>query len=118
MIMDTFGALALATEPPSDDILERKPYGKNDGIMTLVMWRNVIGHSIFQCVILAVVIFAGPFFLTNDYWALCSKAKPLLDGKPQTGCEVYNPYFSNVLYMDATEKKFWTAKKLTNVNFD
>lgn len=76
MIMDTFGALALATEPPSIDILYRKPYNKTDGIMTLVMWRNVIGHSIFQCIILAVVIFGGPFFLTNNYWALCTEALP------------------------------------------
>jgi len=27
LIMDTFGALALATEPPTEDLLKRKPYG-------------------------------------------------------------------------------------------
>jgi magnesium-transporting ATPase (P-type) len=26
MIMDTFGAMALATEPPNDDLLQHKPY--------------------------------------------------------------------------------------------
>ena len=26
MIMDTFGALALATEPPNDDLLQQRPY--------------------------------------------------------------------------------------------
>lgn len=83
------------------------------------MWRNVIGHSIFQCVILAIVIFAGPFFMTNDYWALCSKPLPVgSDGKPQVGCKIYNPYFTNVLYMDKVERKFWTDKKLKVSDFD
>jgi Ca2+-transporting ATPase len=28
LIMDTLGALALATEEPTDDLMERKPVGK------------------------------------------------------------------------------------------
>ena len=47
LIMDTFAALALATEPPKEDILKGKPYPKNDSIVTPVMWRNVIGQSFF-----------------------------------------------------------------------
>ena len=43
LIMDTFGALSLATEPPSEEILSRKPYKKDDTIMSAVMWRNIIG---------------------------------------------------------------------------
>ena len=30
LVMDTLGALALATEPPADDILEREPEGKDN----------------------------------------------------------------------------------------
>ena len=118
MIMDTFGALALATEPPQDDILERKPYKKDDDIMTLSMWRNVIGHAIFQCTMLAIVIFAGPFFLTNDYWSLCTEALAPVNGVAQKGCKVYNPYFTNVLYMDKPEMKFWADKNLQASDFD
>lgn len=47
LVMDTFGALALATEPPSDEILNRKPAPKSESIMNQVMWRNVFGHAIF-----------------------------------------------------------------------
>lgn len=46
LVMDTLGALALATEPPAFDILERQPYNKNDPIVSKVMWRNVFGHAI------------------------------------------------------------------------
>ena len=47
LIMDTFAALALATEPPGDNILKRKPYPKNANIVTEDMWRNVFGHGFF-----------------------------------------------------------------------
>jgi Ca2+ transporting ATPase len=46
LVMDTLGALALATEPPVRNILERMPYKKDDPIVTDVMWRNVFGHAI------------------------------------------------------------------------
>jgi Ca2+ transporting ATPase len=29
LIMDAFASLALATEPPSEDVLNRPPYGRN-----------------------------------------------------------------------------------------
>jgi P-type Ca2+ transporter type 2C len=47
LIMDTFAALALATEPPTDALLERKPQGKNESIVSRTMWRNIIGQSIY-----------------------------------------------------------------------
>ena len=47
LIMDTFAALALATEPPIDQILLRKPFNKDAHIITDSMWRNIIGHSFY-----------------------------------------------------------------------
>jgi len=47
LIMDTLGALALATEPPSDEILLRQPYKKDNPIVTDIMWRNVFGHAFY-----------------------------------------------------------------------
>lgn len=43
IIMDTFASLALSTEPPNLELLQRKPYGRSDSIVTPVMWRNVFG---------------------------------------------------------------------------
>eukprot|EP01137_Pigoraptor_chileana_P011737 Opistho-2@63129 len=48
LIMDTMAALALATESPTPELLDRKPYGKTEGLITPMMWRNIIGQSIFQ----------------------------------------------------------------------
>jgi Ca2+ transporting ATPase len=40
--MDTFASLALATEPPNDSLLKRKPYSRNEAIISPIMWRNII----------------------------------------------------------------------------
>jgi len=61
--MDTLGALALATEPPSEEILKRKPYAKDNAIVTEVMWRNVFGHGIYQVIVLMTIVFVGPGWL-------------------------------------------------------
>jgi Ca2+-transporting ATPase len=47
LIMDTFAALALATESPKEDIVKGKPYGKTENIINNVMWRNIIFQSLF-----------------------------------------------------------------------
>jgi len=35
--MDTFAALALATEPPHEKLLKRKPHNRDDYIVSKVM---------------------------------------------------------------------------------
>ncbi|OWM70751.1 hypothetical protein CDL15_Pgr014424 [Punica granatum] len=52
MIMDTLGALALATEPPTDDLMKRPPVGRKGNFISNVMWRNILGQSIYQLIII------------------------------------------------------------------
>lgn len=52
MIMDTLGALALATEPPNDDLMKRTPVGRKGNFISNVMWRNIIGQSLYQFVVI------------------------------------------------------------------
>ncbi|KAL9142448.1 hypothetical protein ABFS82_14G170200 [Erythranthe guttata] len=59
MIMDTLGALAIATEPPHDGLMKRPPVGRNVNIITKIMWRNIIGQSIYQLIVLGVLTFDG-----------------------------------------------------------
>lgn len=73
LIMDTFAALALATEPPYDSILLRQPYKKNEAIVTEIMWRNVFGHAIYQGIAIFTVIFAGQYIgLAEPYEIACN----------------------------------------------
>ncbi|KAH7855495.1 hypothetical protein Vadar_025549 [Vaccinium darrowii] len=59
LIMDTLGALALATEPPNDGLMNRPPVGRGVGFVTKTMWRNIIGQSIYQLAVLGVLTFDG-----------------------------------------------------------
>lgn len=57
--MDTFAALALATDPPTERILNRPPQGKRAPLITTNMWKMIIGQAIYQLVITFVLYFAG-----------------------------------------------------------
>ncbi|GLT95926.1 hypothetical protein SLE2022_135790 [Rubroshorea leprosula] len=59
MIMDTLGALALATEPPNDELMKRPPIAKDASFITKAMWRNIIGQSIYQLIVLGILNFDG-----------------------------------------------------------
>ncbi|KAG8129887.1 hypothetical protein E2320_016516 [Naja naja] len=46
LIMDTFASLALATEPPTEALLLRKPYGRNKPLISRTMMKNILGHAV------------------------------------------------------------------------
>ncbi|CAO2207179.1 unnamed protein product [Urochloa humidicola] len=52
MIMDTLGALALATEPPNDELMKRTPVGRKGNFISNIMWRNIMGQSIYQFLVI------------------------------------------------------------------
>ncbi|XP_041080656.1 plasma membrane calcium-transporting ATPase 2 isoform X7 [Polyodon spathula] len=59
LIMDTFASLALATEPPTESLLMRRPYGRNKPLISRTMMKNILGHGIYQLVIIFTLLFAG-----------------------------------------------------------
>jgi len=59
LIMDTLASLALATEPPSDELLKRKPYSKRESLITNQMWKFIISQGLLQIFILGMILFKG-----------------------------------------------------------
>lgn len=57
--MDTFAALALATDPPAPSILDRKPDPKSAPLITINMWKMILGQAVYQLVVTFVLNFAG-----------------------------------------------------------
>ncbi|KAF3823192.1 hypothetical protein GH733_010628 [Mirounga leonina] len=57
LIMDTFASLALATEPPTESLLKRRPYGRNKPLISRTMMKNILGHAVYQ---LTVIFFLAP----------------------------------------------------------
>ena len=64
LIMDTFAALALATDPPTPSMLKRRPDPKSAPLITFTMWKMIIGQSIYQLVVTLILNFAGVSILS------------------------------------------------------
>ncbi|XP_065279215.1 plasma membrane calcium-transporting ATPase 3 isoform X5 [Emys orbicularis] len=66
LIMDTFASLALATEPPTESLLLRKPYGRNKPLISRTMMKNILGHGVYQLSIIFTLLFAGEIIFDID----------------------------------------------------
>jgi magnesium-transporting ATPase (P-type) len=115
LVMDTLGALALATEPPQENILKRQPYPKTASIVTEVMWRNIFGHAIWQIILLSVILLSGPQMgISYPYLNPCHKP----DDKDATKCVKYNPFYSIDLFFRNNDYNFWNSTELRGLKDD
>ncbi|KAG0321173.1 hypothetical protein BGZ99_004074 [Dissophora globulifera] len=75
LIMDTLAALALATEPPSPDVLQRLPTSKVAPLINYNMWKMILGQAIFQIILnLALLKYGAQLFhLESRHGKLSSK---------------------------------------------
>eukprot|EP00760_Papus_ankaliazontas_P018470 PhM_4_TR17504/c0_g2_i1/m.975/K01537/E3.6.3.8; Ca2+-transporting ATPase len=67
LIMDTMAALALATEPPAESLLDRPPVNKSAPIISRRMWTNIAGQSIYQIVIQLWLLNYGYSWFNLEY---------------------------------------------------
>ncbi|XP_045518780.1 plasma membrane calcium-transporting ATPase 2 isoform X12 [Pieris brassicae] len=59
LIMDTLASLALATEMPTPDLLQRKPYGRTKPLISRTMMKNILGQAVYQLFIIFSLLFVG-----------------------------------------------------------
>jgi Ca2+-transporting ATPase len=60
LIMDSFAALALATDPPNDSLFDRKPEPRGLPLINHTMWKMIWCQFIFQTAVALTLYFAGP----------------------------------------------------------
>ncbi|GJN02357.1 hypothetical protein PR202_ga19698 [Eleusine coracana subsp. coracana] len=96
LIMDTLGALALATEPPTDHLMQKPPVGRREPLITNTMWRNLIIMILFQVSVLLTINFSGVSLLQlkNDYTAHAEKVKNTFIFNTFVLCQVFNEFNS------------------------
>ncbi|CAI6332578.1 unnamed protein product [Periconia digitata] len=63
LFMDSLAALSLSTDAPTEEILDRKPTPRTASIISMTMWKMIIGQAIFQVAATFILHFAGPKFL-------------------------------------------------------
>ena len=66
LIMDSLGSLALATEPPYQELLLREPTRKDESIINGKMWKHIIIQSIVQLILLIMLYLYAPRFIKED----------------------------------------------------
>ena len=66
LIMDTFAALALATEPPNDNLLKRQPVKHDDSLLTVDMFKTIVGQATYQLTWLLIILFGLPYIEAFD----------------------------------------------------
>nr|DAD19681.1 TPA_asm: hypothetical protein HUJ06_021143 [Nelumbo nucifera] len=87
LIMDTLGALALATERPTKELMEKPPVGRTEPLITNVMWRNLMAQSLYQIIILLILQFKGTYiFKVNE------KVKDTLIFNTFVLCQIFNEF--------------------------
>jgi len=62
LIMDSLASLALATEPPSDELLLRPPVNRTANMITKQMWFNMLGQGLYQAALCLWILFYGPTY--------------------------------------------------------
>ncbi|OCL09810.1 calcium-translocating P-type ATPase [Glonium stellatum] len=64
LIQDTMAALALATDPPTPSILNRRPEHRSSPLITLTMWKMIIGQATYQLAVTLILYFGGESILS------------------------------------------------------
>ncbi|KAJ4191190.1 hypothetical protein NW767_010985 [Fusarium falciforme] len=59
LIMDIFASLGYATDHPSPDFLKRKPEPRNAAIVSITMWKMILGQAMYQLAVVFTVHYAG-----------------------------------------------------------
>lgn len=60
-------ALALASDPPTEEILDRKPAKRTAPLISIIMWKMIIGQAIFQLIATFLLYYLGPQILNYPF---------------------------------------------------
>lgn len=78
LIIDSLAALALATEPPTIDLLYRPPQGRDEYIISRKMLKQIVSMSIYMIGIMYSICFAGEYFFPEPVVALRCNDTPFV----------------------------------------
>ncbi|KAJ6863618.1 calcium-transporting ATPase 10 [Populus alba x Populus x berolinensis] len=94
LIMDTLGALALATEPPTDHLMNRSPVGRREPLITNIMWRNLLIQAGYQVTVLLVLNFRGESLLGLEHETpqRATEVKNTLIFNAFVLCQIFNEF--------------------------
>lgn len=66
LIMDTLAALALATDKPDNNIMNKKPKGRSTPLITPSTWKMILGQAMIQLTVTFILHFHGKSIFYSD----------------------------------------------------
>ncbi|KAI6218391.1 Calcium-transporting ATPase [Aphelenchoides fujianensis] len=109
LLIDTLGALALSTERPTAELLQRKPYGRMSPIVSPRMARNIIGQAVYQLAVLLTLTFAGEKIFRLDRNA---RAEPLYADPTEHFTMVFNTFVMMTLFNEINARKIHNQRNI------
>ncbi|KAL7402355.1 hypothetical protein ABVT39_013774 [Epinephelus coioides] len=101
LIMDTFASLALATEPPTESLLLRNPYGRKKPLISRTMMKNILGHGVYQLTIIFTLLFLGEKLFDID----CGRNAPLHAPPSEHYTIVFNTFVLMQIFNELNARK-------------
>ncbi|XP_063630103.1 plasma membrane calcium-transporting ATPase 2 isoform X6 [Cydia splendana] len=101
LIMDTLASLALATEMPTPDLLQRKPYGRTKPLISRTMMKNILGQAIYQLFIIFSLLFVGDRILNIP----SGRGKQLNTEPTQHFTIIFNTFVMMTLFNEINARK-------------
>lgn len=87
LIMDTMGALALATDTPTKALMRRPPIGRTAPLISNAMWRNLAAQAAFQVAVLLALQYRG-----REILGVGDKANGTMIFNAFVLCQVFNEF--------------------------
>ncbi|XP_059632455.1 putative calcium-transporting ATPase 13, plasma membrane-type [Cornus florida] len=92
LIMDTLGALALATEQPTKELMEKPPVGQTEPLITNIVWRNLLAQALYQIAVVLILQFRG-----ESIFRVNKKVNDTLIFNTFVLCQIFNEFNSRKL---------------------
>ncbi|KAI8012738.1 Calcium-transporting ATPase 12, plasma membrane-type [Camellia lanceoleosa] len=105
LIMDTLGALALTTEKPSKELMQKPPVGRTKPLITNIMWRNLLAQAFYQIAVLLTLQFGG-----KSIFGVNTNVNNMLIFNTFVLCQVFNEFNARKLEKKNVFKEIHRSK--------
>jgi magnesium-transporting ATPase (P-type) len=101
LIMDTLATIAICTEPfEVKNVSEASTarISRKDRIMNAVMWRNILGQSLYQLLAILILMYAGHAMFFDEPFNLITEKMRYDESDPENGIVANDPTNKMVLH--------------------
>lgn len=101
IIMDTLASLALATELPTPELLQRKPYGRTQPLISKLMMKSIAGQAAYQLFVVFLLLFYGEVVMDIP----SGRDRPIKSSPTQHFTIIFNSFVMMTIFNEFNARK-------------